>query len=77
MQVIFSNRAYMAVISETIEKIKTETGGIFLGCYENGNWYVVEAIDPGPKSVFQVAYFEYDKKYTEHLINKIARMYQS
>ena len=77
MQVIFSDRAYMAILSETTEKIKTETGGIFLGCYENGNWYVVEAIDPGPKSVFQVAYFEYDKKYTEHLINKIARMYQA
>jgi len=76
-QVIFSNRAYMAILAETIEKIKTETGGIFLGCYEKGNWYVIEAIDPGPKSVFQVAYFEYDQKYTEHLINKIARMYQA
>jgi len=77
MQIIFSNRAYIALISETSEKIKTETGGIFLGCYEGGNWYVIETIDPGPKSVFQVAYFEYDKKYTEHLINKIARIYQS
>ena len=77
MEVIFSNRAYMAILSETTEKIKTETGGVFLGCYENGVWYVIEAIDPGPKSVFQVAYFEYDQKYTEHLINKIARMYQA
>ena len=77
MQVVFSNRAYLAVITETSEKIKTETGGVFLGCYENGNWYVIEAIDPGPKSVFREVYFEYDKKYTEHLINKIARMYQA
>ena len=77
MQVIFSNRAYLAVITETIEKIKTETGGVFLGCYENGNWYVIEAIDPGPKSIFQVAYFEYDKNYTEHLINKLAQMYKT
>jgi len=77
MQIIFSDRAYMAIIAETVEKIKTETGGIFLGCYENDNWYVIEAIDPGPQSIFQVAYFEYDKKYTEHLINKIARLYQS
>jgi len=77
MQILFSNRAYLSVISETSEKIKTETGGIFLGCYENGNWYVIEAIDPGPKSVFQAAYFEYDQKYTKHLINKIARLYQS
>jgi len=77
MQIIFSDRAYMAILSETIEKIKTETGGVFLGCYENGSWYVIEAIDPGPKSIFQVAYFEYDQKYTEHLINKLARMYQA
>ena len=77
MRIVFSNRAYMSVISETSEKIKTETGGIFLGCYENETWYVIEAIDPGPKSVFQVAYFEYDQKYTEHVINKIARMYHA
>lgn len=77
MQIVFSNRAYLAIISETYEKIKTETGGIFLGCYEDGTWYVIEAIDPGPKSVFQVAYFEYDKKYTTHLINKLARLYHS
>ena len=77
MQVIFSDRAYTAIISETAEKIKTETGGVFLGCHEKGNWYVIETIDPGPDSIFQVAYFEYDRKYTEHLINKIARLYRA
>ena len=77
MEVIFSNRAYLAILTETHEKIKTETGGVFLGCYENGNWYMVETIDPGPKSIFQAAYFEYDQKYTAHLINKIARLYES
>jgi len=75
LRVIFSERAYLAVLAETSEKIATETGGIFLGCFENGTFYVVEAIDPGPKSTFQVAYFEYDQKYTQHLINKIARLY--
>jgi len=77
MQVVFSNRAYLSILAETSERIKTETGGIFLGCHENGNWYVVEAIDPGPKSVFQATYFEYDQKYTQHLINKIARLYRA
>jgi len=77
MQVIFSDRAYTAIVSETAEKIKTETGGIFLGHYENDIWYVIEAIDPGPESIFHVAYFEYDRSYTEHLINKIARMYHA
>ena len=75
MEIIFSNRAYLAIITETHEKIKTETGGVFLGCYENGIWYAIETIDPGPKSIFQAAYFEYDQKYTAHLINKIARLY--
>lgn len=76
MKVVFSDRAYLAVLAETSEKIATETGGIFLGCFEGDAFYIVEAIDPGPKSTFQVAYFEYDQKYTQHLINKIARLYE-
>lgn len=75
MKVIFSDRAFAAVMAETTEKIQTETGGLFLGAFENDTWYIVEAIDPGPKSVFEVAYFEYDQKYTQHLINKIANLY--
>ena len=76
MRVIFSERAFTSLLAETYEKIKTETGGIFLGYYENGAWYIVETIDPGPKSIFEVAYFEYDEKYVNHLINKIARIYK-
>lgn len=75
MKVIFSNRAYAAVLAETTEKIKTETGGLFLGAVQDDIWYIIEAIDPGPKSIFEVAYFEYDQKYTQHLINKIANLY--
>lgn len=76
MKVIFSNRAYTALLSEVYEKIKTETGGVFLGYYEDGKWYIVEAIDPGPDSIFEVAYFEYDQPYVNHLINKVARIYK-
>lgn len=76
MRVVFSNRAYAAILAETTEKIKTETGGLFLGTFKDDTWYVIEAIDPGPKSVFEVAYFEYDQKYTQHLINKIANLYE-
>jgi len=75
MKLIFSDKAYLAVLAETSEKIATETGGIFLGCFEDETFYVVEAIDPGPRSIFQVTYFEYDQKYTQHLINKVARLY--
>ena len=75
MQVIFSNRAYTAIMTETLEKIKTETGGLFLGTVVDDKWYIIETIDPGPNSIFTVTYFEYDQKYTEHLINKIAKLY--
>lgn len=75
MRVVFSNRAYASVLAETTEKIKTETGGLFLGTIQADTWYIIEAIDPGPKSIFEVAYFEYDQKYTQHLINKIANLY--
>lgn len=76
MKVIFSDRAYASIMAETAEKIKTETGGLFLGVYEENKWYVIEAIDPGPQSIFEEAYFEYDQKYTQHLINKIANLYE-
>lgn len=75
MKVVFSNRAYASILAETTEKIKTETGGLFLGTVQDDTWYIIEAIDPGPKSVFEIAYFEYDQKYTQHLINKIANLY--
>lgn len=75
MRVVFSNRAYISVLAETTEKIKTETGGLFLGTMQDDTWYILESIDPGPNSIFEVAYFEYDQKYTQHLINKIANLY--
>ena len=55
MRAVFSNRAYASVLAETTEKIKTETGGLFIGTVENDTWYIVEAIDTGPKSIFEVA----------------------
>ena len=77
MQVIFSNCAYNAVVSEATDKVNSETGGVFLGCSENNTWYVVETIKPGPKAVFQEAYFEYDQQYVEFQINKAAQKYQA
>ena len=74
-QVVFSNRAFTALLAETKEKIKTETGGIFLGVMHDDVWYVIESIDPGPKSIFQPAYFEYDGNYVRHLANKTNRFY--
>ncbi len=77
MEVVFSKRAMTALLVETREKITTETGGVFLGKYESGVWYIVETIDPGPNSIFQPAYFEYDQDYINHLINKVSRLYEN
>ncbi|MCL2194261.1 MAG: hypothetical protein FWB78_12815, partial [Treponema sp.] len=35
-----------------------------------------ESIDPGPKSIFSAAYFEYDEAYVNHLANKINVLYK-
>lgn len=75
MRVIFSNRAFVGILSETLEKARTETGGLFLGRVVEDTFYICETIDPGPNSVFEVAYFEYDAAYTQHLINKVANLY--
>lgn len=77
MKVVFSNRAFISLLVETKEKITTETGGVFLGFYRDGVWYVVESIDPGPNSIFKPAYFEYDTPYINHLINKVSRIYNT
>lgn len=76
MKVVFTERAFVSILAETAEKVQTETGGIFLGIRDEDIWYVVEAIDPGPKSVFEIAYFEYDQKYVSHLATKVARLYK-
>lgn len=73
---VFSERAMIALLSETQEHIKTETGGVFLGHRCGNNWYIVEAIDPGINCVFKPAYFEYDDVYLNHLMNKIDRLYK-
>ncbi|WP_255335794.1 Mov34/MPN/PAD-1 family protein [Methanosarcina sp. KYL-1] len=73
--IIFSKRAFTDILLETKERISTETGGLFIGKKINNYWIVLETIDPGPKSFFSQAYFEYDHEYQTHLANKIARRY--
>jgi len=77
VQIIFTERSYLSVVFETSRQVETETGGTLLGCYENETWYVIETIEPGPKSVFQGGYFEYDREYTEKLINQKAKLYKT
>lgn len=76
LRVHFTPRAWTSVLSETLTEVRTETGGILLGRRRGNDWVVVESIDPGPNSVFQMAYFEYDQPYVTHLANRIARLYE-
>lgn len=77
MRLYLSDQAYTSIVAETHAHIDTETGGIFLGKFESGAWYIIEVIDPGYQDILrQVAYFEYDKSYVTHLANMRARLYK-
>ena len=46
--VVFSDKAYNAIIRETFEWDPVETGGILLGhILDNGCWIVMEVLPPG------------------------------
>lgn len=75
--VIFTQRAFNAIVTETISKHPIETGGIFLGyVMDNGTWIVVENVAPGAKSTHRSAYFEYDTAFVTYLANVLANQYK-
>jgi len=62
--VVFSERAWNAIVAETLDKDPLETGGIFLGyVLEGGVWIVVETVPPGWKTLNTVVDFEYDTQF--------------
>lgn len=75
-KVVLSDRAYSQIYSETYSKIRTETGGLLLGHFEKGIWYVVEASDPGINATFTTSYHEGDDVYENHICGVISRMYK-
>lgn len=74
--VIFSNKAYNAIIQETFDKHPVETGGILLGHVVDDAWVVMEVLPPGINSVFEYAYFEYDHQFVNYLAVKVASKYK-
>lgn len=75
--IVFSNRAYNAIIDETFKKDPIETGGILLGhVMEDGIWLVMEVLPPGIHSTHQFAYFEPDKEFINYLSNSVASKYE-
>ncbi|MDR2774710.1 MAG: Mov34/MPN/PAD-1 family protein [Tannerella sp.] len=76
--VVFSNKAYNAIISESFAKHPLETGGILLGyLLDNGIWVVMEVIPPGKNSIFQSAYFEYDTEFVDYVANSVSSQYKT
>jgi len=76
-KVVFSEDAFNTIITETINKHPVETGGILLGNIQDGIWYVIESIEPGPGSVFQSHYFEYDHVFVNYLAKARAMRYRT
>lgn len=75
--VVFTKRAFNAIVTETLARNPIETGGIFLGyMLDNGIWAVVETIPPGIKTINEMAYFEYDTDFVNYLANVIALQYK-
>lgn len=75
--VVFSNKAYNAIIRESFDKDPVETGGILLGhILDNGVWIVMEVLPPGIKCIFKRAYFEYDDAFVNYLAQSVANQYK-
>lgn len=73
--VVFSNKAYNAIIDETFKQNPLETGGLLLGYRLRGDWIVMEVIPPGYNSTHQYAYFEPNKIFNDYLINSVSTKY--
>lgn len=82
--VVFSDKAYNAIIRETFEWDPVETGGILLGhILDNGCWIVMEVLPPGygegreGDNVFhEYGYFEYNRKFVNYLAKSVAGQYE-
>ena len=75
-KIVLSDRAYIQIFNESQSRIQTETGGLLLGHFDNGVWYVIEASDPGINAKFYNAYHEGDDVYENHVCGVISRTYK-
>ncbi len=75
--VVFSNKAYNAIIGESFKKDPVETGGILLGYIIDDTWIVMEVLLPGIHCIFQEAYFEYDTEFVNYLADTVSNQYEN
>ena len=82
--VVFSDKAYNAIVRETFEWEPVETGGILLGhILDNGCWIVMEVLPPGygegregDNVYHDMGYFEYNRKFVNYLAKSVAEQYE-
>ena len=75
--VVFSSKAWNAIVNETLRKDPVETGGILMGhILSNGYWIVMEVIPPGLNAIHQRSYFEYDSEFVNYMANSVSRQYK-
>lgn len=75
--VIFSDKAYNAIIRESFAKHPVETGGILLGYRPYDElWVVIEVIPPGNNAVHQPAFFQRDVDFVNYLATSISNQYK-
>ncbi len=74
--VMISARAYTSILAEALSRDPLETGGILLGHYKSGIWYIVEATDPGVETFHSEIHSVMDEKYHNHLYPVLSRIYR-
>ena len=75
-QIVLSDRAFRGILAETSEFSDRETGGLMLGNFHNGFWYIIDSVDPGFSTVNHPTVFEYQVEYVNHLSQKLGRLYK-
>jgi proteasome lid subunit RPN8/RPN11 len=75
-KIVMSDRALSQIYNETSSKGDDETGGLLLGHFIDGIWYIVESSDPGYNAIFQRSYHESDERYVNHVCDIISRTYK-
>ncbi len=80
--VVISDRAYRQLVCQTLAVCGTnaeegvETGGVLIGHYVDGFWYVVESIDQGVETHNSRNHFKYDVDYINHQIDYLSKIYK-
>lgn len=75
--IVFSIRAYNAIVVEVHDKDPRETGGVLIGhILQNGAWIVTEVIPPGPKTRHGNSFLEWDDDFINYLVVYKALQYE-